>query len=378
MKTIKPNVSGIRRGKWKTVSIIISIVLMALLISIPALAQTETPSQNINPSPAATSTPTVKPGPNSNLFSLTFADIVDSVLPAVVYVGSLTIDTITGQPALIASGSGAILRSDGYILTNKHVLEGARTAVVILENREIFDITGMWKDDVTDLAIIKIDSTGLPVIPFADSDNIRVGDWVIALGHPLGISPLNGGATVTSGIVSNLGQSFSIGTDNYYDVIQTDSAINPGNSGGPLVNMNGEFIGLNTAGSEQAQNINFAINVSTAEHVFKDLVQYGQPHHPYLGVNLNDYIPMTSTEPNSGAIITDIEKGSPVDLAELQVGDILINLDKYPIHSATDLVRELWGHYDVGQTVHITFWRDGKQQSLDVVLTDRTSGNTKI
>jgi serine protease Do len=271
------------------------------------------------------------------------------------------------------SGSGVILRSDGYILTAKHVVEGAQSVTVTLENRQTYSVSGIWEDDITDLAVVKIDVANLSTIPFADPETIQVGDWVIAVGHALGISPLEGGATVSLGIVSNVTQSFSIDTTAYYDVIQTDAAINPGNSGGPLVNMKGELVGINVAGAGDAQNISYAINVATAQHVYQDLVQFGHPGHAYLGVSLHDYDACMIGGPCWGAVITDIEKNGPADKAGLEINDDILSVDQYPVYTSADLLRKLWGQYEIGGKMHIVFWRNGVQMSADVTLGQRPS-----
>ncbi|MDD4875995.1 MAG: trypsin-like peptidase domain-containing protein [Dehalococcoidales bacterium] len=141
-----------------------------------------------------------------------------------------------------------------------------------------------------------MDVKDMPTVEFGNSEEIQVGDWVIALGHPLGLSPDEGGATVTVGIVSNLGRSFTIQDIPYYDIIQTDAAINPGNSGGPLINLAGELVGINSAGAGEAENINFAINITTAQRVFDDIIQYGRVIRPYLGAFLNDITPAIACE----------------------------------------------------------------------------------
>ncbi len=189
------------------------------------------------------------------------------------------------------SGSGVCLNPDGFILTNRHVVENATVVEVTLPDRTVYEASAIWMDDIMDLAVIKIDAGDVATLEFADPDSISVGDWVLAIGHPLGISPLQGGATVTTGIVSNLGRSFFIDAIPYYDIIQTDAAINPGNSGGPLVNLAGEFIGLNSAGVLGAENIGFAIHVATARHIFEDLVEFGESHHPFLGATVADIEP---------------------------------------------------------------------------------------
>ncbi|MBI2869679.1 MAG: trypsin-like peptidase domain-containing protein [Chloroflexi bacterium] len=301
--------------------------------------------------------------------------VVNRVLPSVVYINVLSEETdFFGEP-FEAAGSGVILRSDGYILTNKHVVEGARTIEVTLHDRRVYQVSAgnKWLDDIVDLAVLKIDEKDLPTVTFADPDGIEVGDWVVAIGHALGLSPVEGGATVTQGIVSNLGRSISIDGEDYYDLIQTDAAIIPGTSGGPLVNQAGAEVGINAAGATAAQAIGFAINVGTARHVFEDLVKYGRPHHPYIGMALGDVTPASVKDaraPRAGALITDIEPSSPAHLGGLLAGDIVTQFGKAQIRTAADLIKELW-RLDVGDKVDIVYWRENTEVKITVTLGQR-------
>jgi serine protease Do len=305
---------------------------------------------------------------------LSFAETVEKAMPSVVYIFTELQSPRPGQFG--ASGSGVIMDPRGYILTNRHVVEGARRAEVTLQDRSFYEVTDIWLDDTLDLAVIKIDAQDLTAIQFADPDEIQVGDWAIALGHPLGISPTEGGATVTVGVVSNLGRSFAIQGVPYYDIIQTDAAINPGNSGGPLVNLDGEVIGINSAGDLEAQNINYAINVATARRVYEDIIQYGRVVRPYLGAVLNDITPDVACElclaKRVGAIIMSVEPGGPADAAGLKANDILIKFGDIDVISAAQLVKELWRH-EVGKQVEVTFWREETEQVTTVTLAERPS-----
>ena len=301
------------------------------------------------------------------------ADSVKKVMPSVVFILAEFQDDDSGQ-LLQARGSGFILRPDGYIFTNRHVVEDASRVEVMTQNRQIYEPTDIWLDDILDLAVIKIEASDLPIAQFGDPDNIRLADWAIALGFPLGYSPVEGGATVTLGIISTLDRSFFIGSTPYFDVIQTDAAINPGNSGGPLINLTGEVIGINSAGTSQAQNINFAINVATARHVFEDLVKFGRADHPFLGATLEDVTPSIACEiclnQKVGVLVTDVEPDGPADLARLQKEDIIMTFDEQEIASVATLIRALWRH-QVGDTIPITFWRDGTVMETTVTLGQR-------
>jgi serine protease Do len=229
-------------------------------------------------------------------------------------------------------------------------------------------------DDILDLAVVKIKEQNLKAAEFGDHASIRVGDWAIALGHPLGLSPDEGGATVTVGVVSNLGRSLYIEQVPYYDVIQIDTAINPGNSGGPLVNISGEVIGINSAGSGEAQNINYAISVRTARRVFEDLVKYGRVQRPYLGAHLGDITPEVACDlclsKRIGTVLTNIEPNGPAALSGLQKDDVIVKFGEKEITSTIALINELWT-YRVGDKVTVTYWRGDTERKTSVTLTER-------
>ena len=317
------------------------------------------------PVPTEAPTPTPKPAPAFAPSS--FAEVVEKVMPSVVYIFVEKSTSMFGE-FLSASGSGVILRSDGYILTNRHVVEDTQRVEVTLQDRRVYEASGIWVDDILDLAVVKIETQGLPPAQFGDPASIRVGDWVIALGHPLGLSPEQGGATVTVGIVSNLGRSFSIQGIPYYDIIQTDAAINPGNSGGPLINLEGEVIGINSAGVGQAQNINFAINISTARRVFEDVIQHGRVLRTYLGAILDDITP--SVAQRVGVIVIGVEPGGPADLAGLQQNDVIVRFGEQEVISAAQLIKDLWQH-EVGDSVKVIFWRGETEMETTVTLAER-------
>jgi len=293
-------------------------------------------------------------------------------MPSVVHILAV-IDTDQSAGFAQASGSGVILRSDGYILTNRHVVENAQRAEVTLQDRSVYEVDSIWLDGLFDLAVVKIEGEGLPAAGFGAADQIKVGDWAIALGHPLGLSPEEGGATVTVGVVSNLGRSFALGAIPYYDIIQTDAAINPGNSGGPLVNLAGEVIGINSVGAGQAQNINFAINVGTARRVFEDIVQHGRVLRPYLGAILDDINPAMACEfclaERVGTIVAVVMPGSPAARAGLQKNDVIVRFGGEEIISAAQLLRELWRH-KVGEDVEVVLWRGETQVVMTVALSE--------
>jgi serine protease Do len=310
---------------------------------------------------------------DSNTAPDSFSEVIERVMPSVVYILAESAGASPGQ-TVRASGSGVIFGSDGHILTNRHVVENAQRVEVTLQDGSVFEADSVVADDLSDLAVIKVDAQDLPPCEFGDPATVNVGDWVTAIGHPLGLSPEQGGATVTAGIVSNLGRSFVISGIPYYDIIQTDAAINPGNSGGPLVDVQGKVIGINSAVLSGAQSIGYAINVSTARRVFEDLIEHGRVIRPYLGVVLDDITPSTACEfclaQRLGAVIVVIEPGSPAQLAGLELNDVIVRLGETEITSATQLIRELWT-YTVGETLRVVFWRGETEMEANVLLTER-------
>ncbi|OHE81377.1 MAG: peptidase S1, partial [Verrucomicrobia bacterium RIFCSPLOWO2_12_FULL_64_8] len=236
------------------------------------------------------------------------------------------------QPPQIGLGSGVIVSTDGYILTNNHVVDGADKVKVTLADQRELDARVIGRDEKTDIAVIKVDARDLPAITFADSDGVEVGDRVLAVGNPFGI-----GQTVTTGIVSAKGRAAAVGID-YEDFIQTDAAINPGNSGGALVDMQGRLIGLNTAILSRSggfQGIGFAIPSDLARTVMNSLVRDGKVVRGFLGVLIQDLTPALAEQFNlkstHGALVSQVNPDGPADKAGLQSGDVVVEFDGKPV-----------------------------------------------
>jgi serine protease Do len=238
-----------------------------------------------------------------------------------------------------ALGSGVIVTRDGYILTNNHVVEGATDVRVTLGDKREFKAQIVGTDPKTDIAVLKIDATNLPLITVGDSAKVQVGDYALAIGDPFGV-----GQTVTMGIVSATGRSH-LGIEDYEDFIQTDAPINPGNSGGALVNDRGDLIGINTAiishGSEGNQGIGFAIPANMARSVMDQIVQHGKVTRAYLGIVPQDVTPAIAkafgqTEPR-GALVGDVSANSPASKSGLEKGDIILDLNGKPVANSNDL-----------------------------------------
>jgi serine protease Do len=268
-------------------------------------------------------------------------------------------------------GSGFIFRPDGYILTNNHVVEGARRVTVVLQDKREFEARVVGRDPNTDVAVLKIDAQGLPVVPLGDSDPVAVGDWVVALGYPLEL-----GATVTAGIVSAKGRSLGIigrreGLEHF---IQTDAAINPGNSGGPLVDLNGRAIGINSAirsNTGYYSGYGFAIPINLAKRVADDLIRYGAVRRPKLGVQVSDVTSADAEvyrlERPMGAEVVGIEAGSAAERAGIQLGDVIVGVDGKPIEDSGELT-ELLARRQPGEKVTLDVVRYGKRLRISAEL----------
>jgi serine protease Do len=261
------------------------------------------------------------------------------------------------------AGSGVIISPDGYIVTNNHVVEGANEVTVTLSDKKEYKAQVIGLDPKTDLAVLKIDvNKPLPAAALGDSEKLKVGDWVLAIGNPFGLNH-----TVTSGIVSAKGRI--IGAGPYDDFIQTDASINPGNSGGPLFNMSGEVVGINTAIIAQGQGIGFAIPVNTAKPLIPQLVADGEVTRGYLGVNIQSITPELAkalgVEGREGALVADVNPGSPAEKGGLQRGDIIIAYGGKSVknhHALPSMVAAT----PVGERVTVTVLRDGKEHKLSV------------
>ncbi len=267
-----------------------------------------------------------------------------------------------------ALGSGVIVSSNGHILTNNHVIKGAEKIVVTLMDKRTFKGKVIGADPKTDLALVKIDAVDLPALYMNDKYNLRVGELVIAVGIPFGLSH-----TVTMGIVSAVGRSH-VGIVDYEDFIQTDAAINPGNSGGALVNSNGELVGINTAifsTSGGNMGVGFAIPVKMAKPVMESLLKYGKVIRGWLGVSIQDITPEMAEyfgmKKATGALISDVLKDGPADKAGLQQKDIVITYNGKPVQDATTLKNEV-ADTAPGTTVKITVLRDERKKEFKVVL----------
>ena len=327
--------------------------------------------------------------------------IAESVTPAIVAIQSTQVIKVQQSPFMMdpffrqffgnmapqfgvpreqrehALGSGVIVSGDGFIVTNNHVVSKATQIEVLLSDQRSFKGKVMGADPQTDIAVIKIDAQNLPVVPFGDSGQMKVGDTVMAFGNPFGQY-----FTVTRGSVSALGRSLS-DPDKFEDFIQTDAAINPGNSGGALVNVRGQVIGINTAivsgnsgpgGEGSFIGIGFAIPSNTAKHVMEDLIKTGKVSRGYLGVSITslreDLAKQFKVPDTSGALVNDVTPGGPADKAGIKNGDVIRKLDGKTVAGA-DQLTAMVTNINPGTEVALDILRDGKPMTIHLTLGER-------
>ncbi len=266
-------------------------------------------------------------------------------------------------------GSGFIIDAEGIVVTNFHVIENAEEITVTLADETSFTAKVLGQDQKTDIAVLKIDpgTTDLTAVPFGDSNSLRVGDWVLAIGNPFGL-----GGTVTAGIVSARGRD--IGNGPYDDFIQTDASINRGNSGGPLFNIDGEVIGINTAIFSQSGGsvgIGFAISSNLATRVTKQLVEFGTTRRGWLGVFIQEVTPdiadTLGLNQSAGALVSSVNENSPAYVAGLEPGDVIMSFDGKKIDRMRDLPR-IVAETDIGATVEVEIFRGGQRSTVEVTL----------
>lgn len=270
-------------------------------------------------------------------------------------------------------GSGFVIDKEGYIVTNNHVVEGADQIKVRLADEKEYEASVVGRDPKTDLALIKIEGVkGLVPLPMGDSDAQEVGTWVVAIGSPFGLEQ-----TVTAGIVSAKGRI--IGSGPYDDFVQTDASINPGNSGGPLINMNGEVIGINTAIVASGQGIGFAIPINMAKDIIAQLKSKGEVTRGWMGVGIQDLTPELAeyykVKGETGVLVTQIFEGDPADKAGIKTNDIITAVNGEPVTSSRELSRRIAG-LGVGQKAEITIMRDGRQKTVTVETAKRQEEQT--
>ena len=273
------------------------------------------------------------------------------------------------QREKVGSGSGVIIREDGYIVTNNHVIEGATKIEVTLNNNQTYQATLVGTDPATDVALLKIEANDLPVVPFGDSDKLRLGEWVIAIGSPYDLR-----STITAGIVSAKGRSMPnySGEFKIESFIQTDAAVNPGNSGGALVDKAGNLVGINTAIISQTGSYagySFAVPVNIVKKIVYDLMDYGSVQRAVLGITMQEIDDKIANElklsSRNGVYIVEVSKSGAADKAGIKAGDVLIAIDSTMLTNSAS-VQETVSRFSPGDEAVVTVIRDGKQKKLDV------------
>ena len=280
-------------------------------------------------------------------------------------------------------GSGVIITTDGYIVTNNHVIDGSDKLEVLLNDNSTYDARVVGTDEATDLALLKIDATGLSPITFGDSEAVKVGEWVLAVGNPFGFN-----STVTAGIVSakarSLGQNGRNGQMGIESFIQTDAALNPGNSGGALVNLNGELIGINSAiysNTGSYSGFSFAIPTTIVKKVMTDLKQYGTVQRAMLGCTVAELTAKLAkdkdiTAVKSGMLVDDVSDMSTAKELGLQKNDVITALNGVEVHNFAQLTEQL-NKFRPGDNISVTYYRDNKKYTKSGVLRN-SQGNTQL
>jgi Do/DeqQ family serine protease len=262
-----------------------------------------------------------------------------------------------------SGGSGVIVDKEGYILTNNHVIEGADKIKVRLNDGREFTAILKGQDSRTDLAVLYIKAKDLPVATLGDSDKLEVGEWAIAIGSPFGLEH-----TVTVGVISAKGRT-GLGTGTYEDFIQTDASINPGNSGGPLINIDGEVVGINAMIIQPGTGIGFAIPINMAKQILNDLIKQGKVVRPWLGISVQDLTPEMAEQfqvkEKEGILVAQVHQGTGAEKAGLVSGDIIKSVDDKTIKNTNELIKEIQKK-KVGQKVKLGLVRDGKPTTLEV------------
>jgi serine protease Do len=367
----------IKKMYKRLVSIVFSVMVVVLMLSTSACSQATVSGQSQLPSPGQTVvTSSIDPvwsPPQKEEQPLLpdIAEVIAKVKPSVVAINVKVVayDYFNRPTQVEGAGSGWIIDKDGYIVTNNHVVEGADSVTVTLNDGSKFSAAVVKTDPLTDLAVVKIDAHNLPALDIGDSSILEIGDWVVAVGNALGM-----GISATSGIVSALDVSLSASADQtLYGLIQTDAAINPGNSGGPLVNMAGEVIGIDSIKIAQVgvEGMGYAISINEAMPIIKGLINTGYIVRPWLGIGLATVNKMVASFYNlavdTGVLVTQVTPGGPADKAGLKAGDVITAIDSEEVASAGDLV-QLINSYEVGQKVEITFWRGQTKNSVSLTL----------
>ncbi len=351
----------------------VSSILVAAALFCALNAHADTPPR----AAAAPARPATPPPTAAQIRALgdAFADVADKVSPAVVQIDvtvassdASAVRWFRADATARGMGSGVIFSADGAILTNNHVIEEARAINVRLKDGRSLPGRVVGRDPATDLAVLRIDAKSLPVANFADSDTARVGEWVVAIGSPFGL-----GYTVTTGVLSAKGRG-GVGVNAVEDYLQTDASINPGNSGGPLVNLDGQVLGINTMIVSKGQGIGMAVPANIARRVAAQILKTGHVERGWIGIGLQDLTPQIAAEipaaPTTGALVNSVVATGPAAKANLEPGDVIAIVAGKTVVDAQDVIRQVYLH-DVGDVLPVEVVRGGKRYQTKVTLEAR-------
>ncbi|MFY9283190.1 MAG: trypsin-like peptidase domain-containing protein [Miniphocaeibacter sp.] len=362
----------LKRNKPKTPWI--RIVVIALIFSFLSSGVTALVMSSKNNTTAGNS------GTNSSITINTKDEVnietavAEKVIPSVVGITTKTLsNSIFNQQAYVEGvGSGVIVSEDGYILTNSHVISdgSAESITVVFSDKSTIEGKLIWNNSTLDLAVVKVEKTGLPVVEFGDSDKVSVGDKAIAIGNPLGLDLQS---TLTSGYISGLNRMITLENGASMDgLIQTDAAINGGNSGGALLNSKGELIGINTAKASTGEGIGFAIPINTAKSIVDEIIETGNYEELLLGISgveletYKKYFQM-ETPVEKGVAVMQVQENSPADKAGIQVNDIITQVGDSEVGNTNDIKKALL-KYKFGDSSEITIYRNGKEEKLEITF----------
>lgn len=360
--------------KWKHYTLVTTVAL-ALAASSFAGCSTGTAAEEnstaATPAASASAQNTPSGKPISAARNTPAVRVAESVGPTVVGITNKAVarDWFNNPVETEGVGSGVIFRKDGYIVTNNHVISGAKELIVSLADGRSLKGKLIGADELTDIAVVKVDADDLPTATFGDSDDVVVGEPAIAIGNPMG---LEFQGSVTAGVISALNRTLEI-SDKRVKLLQTDAAISPGNSGGALVNADGMIIGINSAklAASGVEGMGFAIPINTVQSIINELMDKGYVARPYLGVSVFDkptaarYGYQLNIE--KGVYVFRVTLGAPAERAGIQRGDIILKLDGRDVNSVTE-VRNIVGEHKVGDTVTVVYDRDGHESTANVVL----------
>lgn len=367
------SVEVVRKDKYKTVCLVLLLLLFGCLGYIVGGITSNDDNGETQINQVLGSTNAIPVKSSQAEIEVSLVDMIELVENSVVEIATETVvnGSIMRQYISEGAGSGVIIREDGYIITAYHVIEDASKIKVTLKSGETYDASLIGSDSDNDVAILKIDKTGLTAAVMGDSDSLRVGETAVAIGNPLGQL----GGTVTTGIISALDREIDLG-DTIMNLLQTNAAINPGNSGGALFNAKGELVGITIAKStgSDVEGLGFAIPINDVKNVVNDILTYGYVKGKVqLGANLLDvsnvYMAMMYGLNSTGVYVQSVENGSSAERAGLKSGDRIVEFAGQDILTVSELKKELSKH-EVGENVEIIVVRNGREKTLNVYLSE--------